>query len=228
MGLSMSLAQFSALGAATLLFAATGLAVPPGAEPPQLPVNLDRFGDPLPAGAVARLGTVRFRHAGSIQTLAVSPDGQRVATGDSDRTIAVWEASSGKRICVLTGHSGSVRVVRFSPDGTPSASVGQAEWTAFCNLCQHKYDLNPQTDGELAAAERLGAKGVYPNVDFYSGILYSEMGIPSDQFTSLFAISRAAGWLAHWREQLSDNRIFRPTQVYTGLPIRDYVAISRR
>jgi len=81
---------------------------------------------------------------------------------------------------------------------------------------------------EEAAAERLGAKGIYPNVDFYSGILYSEMGIPSDQFTSLFAISRAAGWLAHWREQLSDNRIFRPTQVYTGQPIRDYVAIARR
>ncbi len=81
---------------------------------------------------------------------------------------------------------------------------------------------------EEAAAERLGAKGVYPNVDFYSGILYSEMGIPTDQFTSLFAISRAAGWLAHWREQLSDNRIFRPTQVYTGLPMRDYIEIARR
>lgn len=81
---------------------------------------------------------------------------------------------------------------------------------------------------EEAAAERLGAKGVYPNVDFYSGILYSEMGIPTDQFTSLFAISRAAGWLAHWREQLSDNRIFRPTQVYTGHPMRDYLAIGQR
>ena len=81
---------------------------------------------------------------------------------------------------------------------------------------------------EKAAAERLGNKGVYPNVDFYSGILYSEMGIPVDQFTSLFAVARAAGWLAHWREQLSDNRIFRPTQVYTGAPLRDYVSMDRR
>lgn len=81
---------------------------------------------------------------------------------------------------------------------------------------------------EEAATERLGAKGIYPNVDFYSGILYSEMGIPADQFTSLFAISRAAGWLAHWREQLADNRIFRPTQVYSGLPIRDYVGLALR
>jgi citrate synthase len=81
---------------------------------------------------------------------------------------------------------------------------------------------------EEIAEERLGAKGVYPNVDFYSGILYSEMGIPTDQFTPIFAVSRAAGWLAHWREQLSDNRIFRPTQVYTGEPLRDYVPIEQR
>jgi citrate synthase len=81
---------------------------------------------------------------------------------------------------------------------------------------------------EEAAEERLGAKGVYPNVDYYSGILYAEMGIPTDQFTPVFAISRAAGWLAHWREQLSDNRIFRPTQEYIGEPVRDYVSIDRR
>lgn len=81
---------------------------------------------------------------------------------------------------------------------------------------------------EEAAAERLGAKGVYANVDFYSGILYAEMGIPADQFTSLFAVARSAGWLAHWREQLGDNRIFRPTQEYTGEPVRNYVAIDQR
>lgn len=81
---------------------------------------------------------------------------------------------------------------------------------------------------EEAAEERLGHKGVYPNVDYYSGILYSEMGIPTDQFTPIFAISRAAGWLAHWREQLSDNRIFRPTQEYIGEPVRDYVGIEQR
>jgi len=81
---------------------------------------------------------------------------------------------------------------------------------------------------EQAAEERLGAKGVYPNVDYYSGILYAEMGIPTDQYTPIFAISRAAGWLAHWREQLSDNRIFRPTQEYIGEPVRDYVSIDKR
>jgi citrate synthase len=81
---------------------------------------------------------------------------------------------------------------------------------------------------EEACEERLAPKGVYANVDFYSGILYKEMGIPTDQFTSIFAIARSAGWLAHWREQLRDNRIFRPTQVYSGESVREYVPIDRR
>lgn len=81
---------------------------------------------------------------------------------------------------------------------------------------------------EKAAEERLASKGVYANVDFYSGILYQAMGIPTDQFTAIFAISRSAGWLAHWREQLRGNRIFRPTQVYTGEPSRDYIAVDKR
>ncbi|MCK5335396.1 MAG: citrate synthase, partial [Gammaproteobacteria bacterium] len=81
---------------------------------------------------------------------------------------------------------------------------------------------------ERLCEERLAAKGVYPNVDFYSGILYTEMGIPTDQFTPLFAVSRSAGWLAHWKEQLTDNRIFRPTQIYTGEDIRAYSSITKR
>jgi citrate synthase len=92
--------------------------------------------------------------------------------------------------------------------------------------------LSPQFETALAleeaCEEALGPKGVYPNVDYYSGILYTEMGIVPDQFTPIFAISRVAGWLAHWREQLSDNRIFRPTQIYTGEPLRGYVDISQR
>ncbi|ANJ67239.1 citrate synthase [Halothiobacillus diazotrophicus] len=75
---------------------------------------------------------------------------------------------------------------------------------------------------ERSAEERLASKGVYPNVDFYSGLLYEALGIPRDQFTPIFAISRTAGWLAHWKEQISQNRIFRPTQVYTGYDPRPY------
>ena len=76
--------------------------------------------------------------------------------------------------------------------------------------------------------ERLGPKGVYPNVDFYSGILYREMGIPVDQFTPIFAISRSAGWMAHWRQQIRENRIFRPTQIYVGESPRKVVPLAQR
>ena len=93
-------------------------------------------------------------------------------------------------------------------------------------------DISPAFETAKAVEEicedRLAKKGVYANVDFYSGILYTEMGIPADQFTTIFAIARSAGWLAHWREQLGDNRIFRPTQVYTGEPHRNYVDIGKR
>ena len=81
---------------------------------------------------------------------------------------------------------------------------------------------------EELAGERLGPRGIFPNVDYYSGILYSEMGLQTDQFTPIFAISRAAGWLAHWREQLANNRIYRPTQIYTGEAVRDYCPVDKR
>jgi citrate synthase len=69
---------------------------------------------------------------------------------------------------------------------------------------------------EALVAERLGAKGICPNVDFYSGIVYRKLGLDPSLFTPVFAMARVAGWLAHWREQLPHNRIFRPVQIYTG------------
>ncbi len=81
---------------------------------------------------------------------------------------------------------------------------------------------------EKAVEERLGQKGIYPNVDFYSGLVYRKLGIPTDLFTPVFAIARTAGWLAHWKEQLAENRIFRPTQIYTGSRNAPYVPIEKR
>lgn len=76
---------------------------------------------------------------------------------------------------------------------------------------------------EAVCEELLGHKGVYPNVDFYSGVLYSEVfKFTPQHFTPIFAMSRSAGWAAHWHEQVSNNRIFRPTQIYIGHDFRDY------
>ncbi|HEY9598059.1 MAG TPA: citrate synthase [Cyanophyceae cyanobacterium] len=81
---------------------------------------------------------------------------------------------------------------------------------------------------EQVVQEKLGNKGICANVDFYSGLVYRKLGIPMDLFTPLFAIARVAGWLAHWKEQLEANRIFRPTQIYTGEHGIPYVPIEDR
>ncbi|WP_414566611.1 MULTISPECIES: citrate synthase [unclassified Anabaena] len=81
---------------------------------------------------------------------------------------------------------------------------------------------------EQVVAEKLSGKGIYPNVDFYSGLVYRKMGIPTDLFTPIFAIARVAGWLAHWKEQLAENRIFRPTQIYNGRHDVPYTPIDQR
>ena len=88
------------------------------------------------------------------------------------------------------------------------------------------YDLARKL--EDVAAERLGPKGIFPNVDFYSGLVYRKLGITEDLFTPIFAIARTAGWLAHWKEQLGANRIYRPSQIYTGQPARDWQPVGAR
>ena len=73
------------------------------------------------------------------------------------------------------------------------------------------------------------SRRLYPNVDFYSGLIYQAMGFPMDMFTVLFAIPRTAGWLSHYVELLEqDSRIYRPRQLYVGQPVRDYTPFSER
>jgi citrate synthase len=73
-------------------------------------------------------------------------------------------------------------------------------------------------------------KKLYPNVDFYSGIIYRALGIPDNMFTVMFAIARTAGWVSHWMEMLDDprHRIGRPRQLYQGATRRDYVPLGER
>ena len=69
---------------------------------------------------------------------------------------------------------------------------------------------------------------LYPNVDFYTGVIYKAMGFPTRMFTVLFAIGRLPGWLAHWREMNADpqTKIGRPQQLYTGAPERTYPGLG--
>ncbi len=74
------------------------------------------------------------------------------------------------------------------------------------------------------------ARKLYPNVDFYSGIIYRAMGIPTNMFTVMFALGRLPGWIAHWREQKEDSgsRINRPRQIYIGPTLRPFVPLEKR
>jgi citrate synthase len=73
-------------------------------------------------------------------------------------------------------------------------------------------------------------KKLYPNVDFYSGIILKAMGFPTSMFTVLFAIARTVGWVSQWNEMIEDpnQKIGRPRQLYTGVTMRPYVAVDER
>ena len=77
--------------------------------------------------------------------------------------------------------------------------------------------------------EYFKSRNLYPNVDFYSGIIYRALGIPTDMFTVMFAIGRLPGWIAQWKEMRENKEpIGRPRQIYTGHPLRDFVSSDKR
>jgi citrate synthase len=92
------------------------------------------------------------------------------------------------------------------------------------------FDLSLRLEEIALKDEYFVSRRLYPNVDFYSGIIYSALGIPRSMFTVMFAIARTAGWVAHWQEMVADPnmRIGRPRQLYTGPTKRDYLPIDKR
>jgi citrate synthase len=91
-------------------------------------------------------------------------------------------------------------------------------------------DIALKLEEVALADEYFTSRRLYPNVDFYSGLIYQAMGFPVDMFTVLFAIPRMSGWLSHWIELLndSDQKISRPRQWYTGQGERDYTKVGDR
>src|SRR5262249_16810318 len=129
------------LGAATLLLLAAGLVslgwavgqrAGEKAGPPDQNTGAtsagpgaDLHGDPLPEGAVARLGTVRWRHGDQVLALAYSPEGRRLASGSMDESVHLWEARTGRLLRVLRGHDAWVDGVYFTPDNKRLISCGK-------------------------------------------------------------------------------------------------------
>lgn len=101
-----------------------------------------------------------------------------------------------------------------------------------CNNPEHKRLLDTAMELEKVALEDdyFKSRNLYPNVDFYSGIIFLGMGIPLNMFTVLFAVGRTVGWVSQWNEMMEDpqSKIGRPRQLYTGSPSRDYETIANR
>lgn len=144
------------------------------------------------------------------------------AIGSPDRAQRFVEERLGKKQKLMGfGH----RVYKVKD---PRATILQGLCERLFKECGSSplYDIARSV--EQAAGTLLNAKGVYPNVDFYSGVIYDKMGIDPDLFTPLFAMARVSGWLAHWLEQLRENKLFRPDQIYSGEHNRPYVPLEDR
>ena len=117
---------------------------------------------------------------------------------------------------------------------------GQGYKSILSNISEAQEIISNEKDEEmLEIAKRLEEialqdpyfieKKLYPNVDFYSGIILKALGIPTSMFTVIFAIGRTVGWVAHWNEMISGSyRIGRPRQLYTGYQQRDYLPLDKR
>lgn len=148
---------------------------------------------------------------------------KQLATIDAVENVAAWyeEKSSKKSKVMGFGH-------RVYKTKDPRARNLQ---TLAVQLFEQlgstpKYDIALKLEEVVTA--NLGDRGIYPNVDFFSGLVYEKLGLQTDVFTPIFAMARVSGYCAHYLEQHEDNKLFRPGQIYTGHRKRSYVPISER
>src|SRR5262249_42759365 len=129
---------------------------PPGKRPSP---RLDRCGDPLPEGAIARMGSLRWHHGAMIHCIAFSPDGKLLASGGPGSTVRVWVSSTGRAVRQLNGQFERVRSVAFSPDGKLLGTAGGriilwevATGRQICQLGEGGNSLAFSSDGKILAA----------------------------------------------------------------------------
>jgi citrate synthase len=177
--------------------------------------------DPYSAAAAAAAALYGPRHGGANEAVIK----MLTEIGSVDNVPSFIEAvKSGKGRLQGFGH----RVYKnFDPRATiiKKAAEDVFEITGRNPLL----DIALKLEETALSDEYFTSRKLYPNVDFYSGLIYQAMGFPIEMFTVLFAIPRMAGWLAHWVELLDqDQRITRPRQLYVGAPERPYVPLDQR
>jgi citrate synthase len=160
------------------------------------------------------------RHGGANQSVIEMLDAIQKDGGDYKKFIAQVKDGKGAHRLMGFGH-------RVYKNHDPRAKLlKEAADKIFAKLGVHDplLDLAKQMEEVALKDEYFVKRKLYPNVDFYSGIIYRAIGIPTEMFTVMFVLGRLPGWIAHWMEQRkgNDNRIHRPRQIYTGETVREF------
>jgi citrate synthase len=175
------------------------------------------------AGVNALFGPL---HGGANQSVLEMLEGIAAEGGDVDKFVErVKKKEPGVKLMGF-GH-------RVYKNHDPRATiVKQATRDVLAGLGKHDplLDIAMKLEEVALADDYFVSRKLYPNVDFYTGVIYKAMGFPSRMFTVLFAMGRLPGWIAQWREMIEDpaTKIGRPRQVYVGEPERDFVAMAAR
>jgi citrate synthase len=166
------------------------------------------------------------KHGGANQEVVEMLEGIVKSGGDVKKAVAAAkDKNSGFRLMGF-GH-------RVYKNYDPRAKVIKAacdKLLAKKGINDPLLDVAKQLEEAALSDPYFIERKLYPNVDFYSGVIYRAMGIPTDMFTVMFALGRLPGWIAQWLEMHKDGdgRINRPRQIYTGHNLRDYVPIEER
>lgn len=165
-------------------------------------------------------------HGGANQEVIEMLEGIRDDGGDYGKFLDDVKNKRGNRRLMGFGH-------RVYKNYDPRAKILKAmadEVLDHLGVDDPLLDLAKEIEAVALREDYFISKKLYPNVDFYSGILYRAMGFPTNMFTVMFAIGRLPGWIAHWREMVQDpgTKIGRPRQIYTGELARQYVPLADR
>ncbi|MEO6205962.1 MAG: citrate synthase [Mycobacteriales bacterium] len=177
----------------------------------------------IAAGVSALFGPL---HGGANQSVLEMLEGIQADGGDVARFVQrVKDKEPGVKLMGF-GH-------RVYKNWDPRAAIVKkvaADVLASLDVTDPLLDLAKQLEEVALNDEYFVSRKLYPNVDFYTGVIYKALGFPTEMFTVLFALGRLPGWIAQWREMIEDpaTKIGRPRQVYTGPPARDYVPVGSR
>lgn len=176
----------------------------------------------ISAGVSALWGPL---HGGANQAVIEMLEAIKADGGDTEKWIAKAKDKDDPFRLMGFGH----RVYKnFDPRATIIKKAAD-DVLAALGVDDPILDIAKKLEKVALEDEYFKARGLYPNVDFYSGIIYRALGIPTEMFTVMFALGRLPGWIAQWKEMIENKEpIGRPRQVYTGANKRDYVAIENR